>query len=217
VFREVKAIWHVVCKLGRVKLVLSPDPDAETRENHLMASLQKGEAQALSGFCSHYRRLLHTVAMSVVHNSYDAEEVLQDVFLHVWNRAANYSAEKGKVTGWIVMLTRRRAIDRLRQQGSYRRATDRYESEYARENEGVPRSKGAQEACLSDLRTLLKQQLQRLPPAQKQVIEMTYFDGLSQREIAAAIQQPLGTVKTRIELGLRKLANMLVTARLKIS
>jgi RNA polymerase sigma-70 factor, ECF subfamily len=155
--------------------------------------------------------------MRVVHNPSDAEEVLQDVFLHVWNRAGSYCAEKGRVTGWMVMLTRRRAIDRLRQQGSYRRATDRYETEYVHENDGARTSEGAQEACLSDLRALLRQQLQRLPPAQRQVIEMTYFNGMSQREIAAAAKLPLGTVKTRIELGLRKLASMLVTARLKIS
>jgi len=193
------------------------DSDTDQNEARLIGSLQRGDAHALHGIYAHYRGLLHTVAMNVVHNSCDAEEVLQDVFLHVWNRAESYCAEKGKVTGWMVMLTRRRAIDRLRQQGSYRRATDRYESEYAMENEGAPHAEGAREACLSDLRALLKQQLHRLPAAQRQVIEMTYFDGLSQREIAASTQLPLGTVKTRIELGLRKLANMLVTARLKIS
>ncbi len=191
--------------------------DTDNNEAQLIGSLQRGDTHALHGIYTHYRGLLHTVAMNVVHNPCDAEEVLQDVFLHVWNRAESYCAEKGKVTGWMVMLTRRRAIDRLRQQGSYRRATDRYESEYATENEGGQRAEGAREACLSDLRALLKQQLHRLPPAQRQVIEMTYFDGLSQREIAAATKLPLGTVKTRIELGLRKLANMLVTARLKIS
>jgi RNA polymerase sigma-70 factor (ECF subfamily) len=191
------------------------NPETDRNEEQLMGLLQRGESHALHGIYTHFRGLLHTVAMNVVHNPCDAEEVLQDVFLHVWNRADTYCADKGKVTGWMVMLTRRRAIDRLRQQGSYRRATDRYESEYVHETDD--RSENAQEACLSDLRTLLKQQLQRLPPAQKQVIEMTYFDGLSQREIAAATKLPLGTVKTRIELGLRKLANMLVTARLKIS
>jgi RNA polymerase sigma-70 factor (ECF subfamily) len=193
------------------------DSGTDQKEDKLICSLQRGNAHALHGIYTHYRGLLHTVAMNVVHNPCDAEEVLQDVFLHVWNRAESYSPEKGKVTGWMVMLTRRRAIDRLRQQGSYRRATDRYESEYATENEGGHRAEGAREACLSDLRTLLRQQLHRLPPAQKQVIELTYFDGLSQREIAASTGLPLGTVKTRIELGLRKLANMLVTARLKIS
>ncbi len=74
-----------------------------------------------------------------------------------------------------------------------------------------------QKACLDDLRSLLKQQLFRLPPAQKQAVELTYFQGMSQREIASATQWPLGTVKTRIELGLRKLSHLLLTARLKIS
>jgi RNA polymerase sigma-70 factor (ECF subfamily) len=127
-------------------------------------------------------------------------------------------AEKGKPLGWLIMLTRRRAIDRLRQSNSYRRATLRFENQSLQENgRRTLYGGGDQQACLDDLRTLLKQQMDRLPPAQKQAVELTFFEGMSQREIASVTQLPLGTVKTRIELGLRKLANILVTARLKVS
>jgi RNA polymerase sigma-70 factor (ECF subfamily) len=116
------------------------------------------------------------------------------------------------------MLTRRRAIDRLRQQRSYRRATTRFELECSRETDGAGAfSSRDHQACGDDLRALLEQQLERLPPAQKQAVELTYFKGMSQREIARATQLPLGTVKTRIELGLRKLAHILVMGRLKVS
>jgi RNA polymerase sigma-70 factor (ECF subfamily) len=184
----------------------------------LMLGLQQRETQALQSLHQRYHALLHTVAMNVVHNALDAEEVLQDVFLHIWNRAETYSSEKGRPLGWLVMMVRRRAIDRLRQQSSYRRATSRFEESCLHENERHLRSVEIdRKACLDDLRNLLRQQLHRLPPAQKQAVEMTFFAGMSQREIASATSLPLGTVKTRIELGLRKLAHLLVTARLEIA
>jgi RNA polymerase sigma-70 factor (ECF subfamily) len=184
----------------------------------LMEALLQREATALKQLHERYRGLLHSVAMNVVHNTLDAEEVLQDVFLHIWNRAETYSADKGKPLGWLVMLTRRRSIDRLRQQSSYRRATTRFETEYLQENDHPQFHAGVdQQVCDDDLRALLKQQLHRLPPAQKQAVELTFFEGMSQREIASTQRLPLGTVKTRIELGLRKLANALVISRLKIA
>jgi RNA polymerase sigma-70 factor (ECF subfamily) len=186
-------------------------------DEYLISAVQRREPEALQRLYERYHGLLRTVTMNVVHNSPDAEEILQDVFLHVWNRAETYCAERGKPVGWLVMLARRRAIDRFRQQSSYRRATLRFEA--ACQDEGAEPRAGAgteAKACLDDLRSLLKQQLQRLPFAQKQAVELTFFAGMSQREIAATMKLPLGTVKTRIELGLRKLSHILITSRLKI-
>jgi RNA polymerase sigma-70 factor (ECF subfamily) len=183
-----------------------------------MTGLLQREPVALQQLHDRYHGLLHTVAMNVVHNPLDAEEVIQDVFLHIWNRAEAYSAEKGKPLSWLVMLVRRRAIDRLRQQSSYRRATSRFEETCAHEHERSLRyAESDRKACLDDLRNLLKRQLHRLPPAQKQAVEMTFFAGMSQREIASATSLPLGTVKTRIELGLRKLSHLLVTTRMEMA
>jgi RNA polymerase sigma-70 factor (ECF subfamily) len=190
----------------------------EREDETLMQAVAQRETSALKHLHERYHGLLHSVAMNVVRNPLDAEEVLQDVFLHIWNRAETYSAEKGKPLGWLVMLTRRRSIDRLRQQSSYRRATTRFENEYLQENDQPSLRAGAdQQVCDDDLRTVLKQQLHRLPPAQKQAVELTFFEGMSQREIASTQRLPLGTVKTRIELGLRKLANTLVISRLRLT
>jgi RNA polymerase sigma-70 factor (ECF subfamily) len=112
--------------------LLEPLPD-----EFLMHEVQRREPNALQRLYDRYHGLLHTVAMNVVHNPLDAEEVLQDVFLHVWNRAETYSAERGKPIGWLVMLARRRAIDRLRQQSSYLRATSRFEEACQHENESA--------------------------------------------------------------------------------
>jgi RNA polymerase sigma-70 factor (ECF subfamily) len=194
------------------------NPPEIISDEGLMVRLQKRDTSALQSLHERYHGLLYTVAMNVVHNPFDAEEVLQDVFLHIWNRAESYSADKGRPLGWLVMLVRRRAIDRLRQQSSYRRATSRFETNCLHESERQMRSaESDRKACLDDLRNLLRQQMHRLPPAQKQAVEMTFFAGMSQREIAAVTSLPLGTVKTRIELGLRKLAHLLVTARLEMA
>ena len=201
--------------------MISAEPtDEQVREDiELMQALLRQETAALKRIHERYHRLLYSVAHSVVHDPSDAEEVLQDVFLHLWNRADTYSAEKGKPLGWLVMLTRRRAIDRLRQQSSYRRATSRYETEVQQEtdNNAFSHDRSRHQPALDDLRSLIKQQMLRLPPAQKQAVELTFFEGMSQREIASAVKLPLGTVKTRIELGLRKLANILLTARLEMT
>ena len=194
------------------------DEDREEEDESLMAALSRGDSTALRSLHDRYHRLLLSIAMNVVRDTLDAEEVLQDVFLHIWNRANAYSAAKGKPLPWLVMLTRRRAIDRLRQQRSYRRATGRFETEYLRENEDpVPHFGRSPQMGGNDLRLLLQQHLQRLPPAQKEAVELTYFKGMSQREIASARKLPLGTVKTRIELGLRKLSHILLCARPKIA
>jgi RNA polymerase sigma-70 factor (ECF subfamily) len=188
-----------------------------TPDEALMAALLRREPPALRELYSRYQGLLHTVAMNVVHDPLDAEEVLQDVFLHIWNRAEAYSSEKGKPLSWLVMLVRRRSIDRLRQQSSYRRATTRFEEVCLQDHATSRRSAEAdRKTSLDDLRALLRRQMHRLPPAQKQAVEMTFFSGMSQREIASVTSLPLGTVKTRIELGLRKLSHLLLTARMEM-
>jgi RNA polymerase sigma-70 factor (ECF subfamily) len=117
---------------------------------------------------------------------------------------------------WLCTIARRRAIDRLRQQNAYLRATDRYEvschsSKGFNESHTVER-----EASLDDLRCLLHQHLVTLPPHQQQVIRLAFFEEKSQREISAFIQTPLGTVKTRIELGIKKLSHALGGLRDKV-
>ena len=110
---------------------------------------------------------------------------------------------------WLCTVARRRAIDRLRQQNAYLRATDRYEVSCHSSN-GFNESHTVEcEAFRDDLRSLLNQHLARLPPYQQQVIRLAFFEERSQREISALVQTPLGTVKTRIELGIKKLSHAL--------
>jgi RNA polymerase sigma factor (sigma-70 family) len=124
--------------------------------------------------------------------------------------APSYSSGKGKLMSWLCTLARRRAIDRLRQQSAYRRATDRYEVSCNVSNIEASESHTVErEASRADLRSLLHQHLVALPPNQQEVIRMAFLEEKSQREISALTHTPLGTVKTRIELGIKKLSHAL--------
>lgn len=178
---------------------------------------ERSEA-ALEQLYLRYRSVLRSVVMRVIRDESEADDVLQDVFVQVWTQGHHYSAEKGRVLGWLIILARRRALDRLRQRCAYQRASDRFEAEYkhppgeSEENRIVDK-----EVCSKDLRDLMNRLIGKLPPHQGQVIRLTYFEDMSQREIAARLGLPLGTVKTRIELGVRKLTNALMPMREKVA
>jgi RNA polymerase sigma-70 factor (ECF subfamily) len=134
--------------------------------------------------------------MQVLHDETEADDVLQEVFLQVWNRAPSYSSGKGKLMSWLCTLARRRAIDRLRQHAAYRRATDRYEVSCKHLEKGEQEFHSVErEAFRDDLRSLLRHHLDALPPNQQEVIHLAFFQEKSQREISALTKIPLGTVK----------------------
>jgi RNA polymerase sigma-70 factor, ECF subfamily len=187
-------------------------------DEQLMHQLVDQQSSALRKLYQRYHPVLRSVAMRVLHDEADSEEVLQDVFLQLWQKPEGYIAQKGKPLGWLITLARRRAIDRVRQRMAYRRVTERLEA-ISRHRTPMPEDshtveRGAERA---DLREYLENIIHRLPPAQQDVIECTFFRGMSQRQIAAARHVPLGTVKTRIELGLRRLACMVAGTRMKVA
>lgn len=143
--------------------------------------------------------------------------VLQDVFIQVWDRAKTYSADKGKLISWLSTLARRRAIDRVRRHCAYRRATDRYEVECNHPTAAASESHTVENSAQQDdLKELIGNYILALPPTQQQAINLTFFEGHSQREISSLTGIPLGTVKTRIELGVKKLAHSISGVRDKI-
>ncbi|WP_169809593.1 sigma-70 family RNA polymerase sigma factor [Terrimicrobium sacchariphilum] len=177
-------------------------------DQELMEGLMQRVPQALERLHRRYRTVLRSIIMQVLHDEAEAEDVLQEVFLQVWDRADSYSPRKGKLVSWLCTLARRRAIDRLRQHSAYRRATDRYEVSCNHPDKAVDETHVVErDAFRDDIRELLHQQIATLPPKQQQVIRLAYFENRSQREISALTDTPLGTVKTRIELGMKKLTH----------
>src|SRR5436189_4220090 len=182
----------------------------------LMEKITQRQQTALSELYSRYSRSLRALIGSVVHEESEADDVLQESFLQIWREAHHYSPKAGKPLGWVITIARRRAIDRVRRRDSYRRAKQRFEDEIKPQAQTV-RSGGTEaEVTQSDLRRFLGKQLQTLPPVQREAVELAYFRGLSQREIAATTNTPLGTVKTRLQLGLRKLTQCMRPLRSKI-
>ncbi len=179
-----------------------------TEDQQLMEELQHRQPEALSRLHTRYRAMLKSIVMQVLHDDADADDVLQEIFLQVWDRAASYSAGKGKVVSWLCTLARRRAIDRLRHHSAYRRATDRFEVACNHPDKEMGEIHTVeQEAYHAELRSMLKRHLAALPPNQEKAVRMAFLENRSQREISSMTNTPLGTVKTRIELGIKKLTN----------
>jgi len=193
----------------------APEEGAVTDEA-LMRAIAVGHAPSLSALYDRYASILKALIVRVVHDDAEADDLLQEVFMQVWQQAQNYSSEKGKPLGWIVTLTRRRAIDRLRKRQAYCRAKDRFEVTTDRQPMSWVHNRIENDIYLEDIRTFLNAKIETLPPFQRQAIEMAFYKGMSQREIALATDTPLGTIKTRLELGLRKLSESVRGIRHKI-
>jgi RNA polymerase sigma-70 factor (ECF subfamily) len=177
----------------------------EPTDLELMHGIQREDPDALSKLYDRYNGILKALILRVIHNESEADDLLQEIFMEIWNQAKNFSAHKGKPLGWMVTLARRRSIDGLRKKQAYARAEERLQSETEQQPDAWVINTTAEEITFGDTRMLVRKVISGLPPAQKEAIELAFFRGMSQREIAANTNTPLGTVKTRLELGLKKI------------
>jgi RNA polymerase sigma-70 factor, ECF subfamily len=163
---------------------------------------------ALAVLYDRYATVLYSLALKILSESGPAQDVVHETFLAIWRKAALYNETRGNVATWLVVLCRNLAIDQYR--AKMRLASRRVELEAAAEHLISMETDPAVAALVSEDVRHLREALIKLPPDQKQVIEMAYFQGMSQSEIAAAMQTPLGTVKTRARQALLKLREALV-------
>jgi RNA polymerase sigma-70 factor (ECF subfamily) len=180
----------------------------------LMEAVVRREPEAMAEIYERYESTLRPVILSVLHEEGETDDVLHDVFIQLWNHADRFVAEKG-LHGFLVTLARRRALDRLRRRLAYRRATDRLETQMRAEFNYKVRGPGVKPTDF-DLSELVSKMIRLLPEPQQEVVQLTFFEGMSQREIAAQKSIALGTVKTRLQLAHKKLLNHLVPIRNKI-
>jgi RNA polymerase sigma-70 factor (ECF subfamily) len=167
----------------------------------LIARMARRDAEALARFYDRYAPLAFSLILRIVRDRTDASEVLQDVFWEAWEAAGAYDPARGSPEAWVTMRARARAIDRVR---SLRR---RHETFVAPVNEAVATAAEASPdpAESAEVRGAVQSALGQLSDSQREAIELAYYAGLTQSEIAARTKQPLGTVKTRIRLGLERL------------
>jgi RNA polymerase sigma-70 factor, ECF subfamily len=184
-----------------------PGVESVCSDEELMLRIQAQDPEALSELYDRYSGVLKAMIMRIIHNDAEADDLLQEICMELWRHACNYSPEKGKPLGWIVTLTRRRSIDRLRKRQSYMRAEERLQQQTEQQPDAWIHNTVEADIESADLRQMLGRIIALLPPAQQQAIDLAFFKGMSQREIAAFTQIPLGTIKTRLELGLKKIAD----------
>ena len=190
-------------------------------DEELMGRVLAREPAALNQLYARYRPLIGKIVMEILPNESDAEEALQDVFMEIWNRAANFDARKGKALGWIICMARRRAIDHYRKIRRRAEASEklRLENDEGQGALGASFLGMASDASpnATDLKKFLARIIGSLPAEQGRVIELSYFKEMSQREIASRTGIPLGTIKTRLDLALRKLAQKSMPYRKELS
>ena len=177
-------------------------PDVSIR---LLGEIGRGDREAFARFYDLHATLVHTFALRILRERGEAEEVVQDVFLQVWRQAESYSRDRGTPEAWLITMTRSRGIDKLR---SRRRRDEMVRP--AENAERLPEPVAVETASgPAEARATLGGVLGDLPAVQRSVLELAYFDGLTQTEIAARLGEPLGTVKTRMRGGLERLRGIL--------
>ena len=195
----------VSCPLDHLAsaMTVSPIP-ASTQDGELVRRTAEGDRTAFGYLFDRYHQLALNLAWRVLNERPEAEDVVQEVFLQLWRDAASYNEARGSVSTWIVTIARSRAIDKLRSRKARRIADPSVENqELDNVAEQIPDRTAGQEDL--DRRLLVKKAFGSLTVEQRVVIEMAYYEGMSQSEIAEALREPLGTVKTRIRSGLIKL------------
>jgi RNA polymerase sigma-70 factor, ECF subfamily len=177
-------------------------------DSALMRYIAQSQAEALSILYDRYARLVFSVAFAVVGDQAAAEEITQDVFTRVWQKAATYQPEQSRVSTWLTSITRNRAIDILRRQGVRPEYTSISWGDD--QSDGLPHPETTPELVeLAMMQKKVRVALETLPEDQRQPLILAYFKGMSHSEIADTLGEPLGTVKTRIRLAMQKLRRLL--------
>jgi RNA polymerase sigma-70 factor, ECF subfamily len=184
-------------------------------DGQLLSALAQRDLSGLEELYDRYNKIAYSLAYRIVGDRGGAEDVVQDAFLSVWRQAATYRKERGAVRTWLMSIVHHRSIDRLRSTASSG-TTFPYE-ELPEDKEETAKPSIWQQAWNNVKGDLVRRALERLPAEQKKSIELAYFSGYTQSEIAELMGVPLGTVKGRMRIGLQKLRSLLVAQELGAS
>jgi RNA polymerase sigma-70 factor (ECF subfamily) len=175
----------------------------------LLPDVAGGDIAAFEQLYDRHSPILYALLLRILSNPEDAQEVLQEAFVKAWNDASRYDPARGSELAWLVSIARNRGIDRIRA----RKVRGDREKDAARDNSirsaAVDGMAAVDSAVASQEQRAVRAALAGIPEAQRQALELAYFDGLSQSEIAERLATPLGTIKTRMQLGMRKMREVL--------
>lgn len=173
------------------------------RDRALIERIAGGDNQALATLYDQYSTLMFATAVRILPDRREAEDLLHDVFLEVWRKAGDYDASRGTVRTWVMMRLRSRALDRCK--------SARISRSVALDDTTVLQNRAAATTAPEKVpdRTVIREAVMALPDPQRAVLELAYFKGFSSSEIATALDLPVGTVKSRVAAGMRKLRRLL--------
>jgi RNA polymerase sigma-70 factor (ECF subfamily) len=186
----------------------SGQPGRDEDDVRILERIARGEEPAIAELYDRYGRLLFSFGMRILRSQHEAEDLLQEIFLQVWNKVGAYEQQKGSVYTWLVTMTRNRAIDRLRSSsGKLQRMTVDLDQVMlvAESHASNPHAY----TVFGEEQRSMVEALKRLTTDQQQVIGLAYYEGYSQSQIAELLKIPLGTVKTRMRKGMMDLREML--------
>ncbi len=168
-------------------------------------AVANGDERALASLYDRYSSILFGLLIRILHRRAEAEDVLQEVFIQIWQKAPDYDESRGRPFSWLVTIARSRAIDRLRSLD----ARERLSTAAALEAPETARESADDEAIRHERREIVQTALDQLSEPQRQTLLLAYLEGLSQSEIAMRLNEPLGTIKTRTRSGLKKMHDIL--------
>jgi RNA polymerase sigma-70 factor (ECF subfamily) len=192
------------------------DRQAAPDDQTLLARVADGDSQALDTLYDRYSRVVYGVALRILGQADLAEEVVQETFWSVWRRSRTFQTGSGKVASWIFGIAHNLSVDELRRQRSRPQSVYDTEATPVLRGREDDRMDVAAEAIENERGRVIGAALQQISAEQREAIELAYFGGLSQSEIAERLQSPIGTIKTRIRLGLRKLRDVLLAQNLRV-
>src|SRR3990172_8089192 len=201
--RRPLSVWE--SGLARVNVSSSSQDYRQLGDEELMRRLQYRDKVALEAIFDRYGDLVYTTALRVLRDAQLAEDVSQEIFGRLWRKPGSYVAERGRFLTWLISVTRNRAVDEVRSRGRRQRHETASPEAQERELPAGSANDPALNAQLAEAARTIRAALSGLPGEQREVIELAYFGGLTQQEISQRLAQPLGTVKTRIRLGMQKL------------
>jgi RNA polymerase sigma-70 factor (ECF subfamily) len=187
-------------------------PPVQEDDVALIAAMARGDERAAARVYDRHSAVVYGLALRIVHEVADAEEVVIEVFAQAWREAARFDSSRGSALGWLTTITRTRALDVVRSRQRRDRATNAASTMLdapAAMSEGFRSPDTFVEDA--DRATAVAEALRELPEAQRSAIELAFYEGLTHPEVAERLKEPLGTVKTRIRLGMLKLRDILAT------
>jgi RNA polymerase sigma-70 factor (ECF subfamily) len=196
---------------------MMPAEDSESPEERAKANaalikrMAGGDRDALAELYDKLSRPLFATARHILNDAAEAQDVVHDVFMSLWENAATFDSSRGAAFSWAVTLTRNRAIDRLRSRANRARLLESSIPDDLGYDEDSGSMAGLDKADLGDRAAAVRTALAELPTEQQRALELAFFSGLTQKEIAEKLSEPIGTVKARIRRGLIKLRDMLAS------